>query len=178
MRRAFSAVNRGRPWVAAIGLSVVLAGCIEAQPAPSAPTAATGQAPAPSQGPSDEDEDLPPAGASPTWDEAARAEAGAVATTAMTAFARPKVDAQVWWAELSPLLTPAAATAYAGTDPRNVPVRKVTGDPVLLDDSSGYLATVEVPTDAGPYLVLLARADQGSPWLVERLAPPQDGAAP
>ncbi len=43
---------------------------------------------------------------------------------------------------------------------------------MLVDDSSAYLARVRVPTDAGPYVVLLAREGAGEAWLVERITPP------
>lgn len=125
------------------------------------------------QGHSDENEDLPTAAPYPTWDAAARAEAVAAATAAMSAFAQPAVDETTWWAELAPLLSPAAAAAYAGTDPANVPAQAVTGAARLTDDSSTYLAPVAVPTDVGAYLVLLSREGGGSPWLVERLTPPE-----
>lgn len=139
--------------------------------------AASGSAPRPPAaapgGHTDEHADLPPAEPYPTWDAAARADAVATATAAMTTFARPALDEPTWWAQLRPLLSPAAAAAYAGTDPANVPARSVTGPGTLTDDSSTYLAPVAVPTDVGSYLVLLSRAGQGSPWLVERFTPPE-----
>lgn len=131
------------------------------------------QAPPPAQGHSDEDEDLPTAQPYPTWDDAARGDALETARAAMTAFARPGVGRATWWADLGPLLSPAAATAYVGVDPANVPARAVTGDATLTEESSTYLAPVAVPTDVGAYLVLLSRQGQGSLWLVERITPPE-----
>lgn len=176
----------------ALAATVLLTGCTGQQATPSARDAAQGAAspdpaaelPAPPQppvtveGPTDEDEELPPAEPYPTWDAQAREQAVQAATAAMTAFARPQLDATRWWAELSPLLTPAAAVAYQGTDPAEVPARAVTAPGALVDDTSTYLAGVQVPTDAGPYLVLLSRDGAGAPWLVERLTPPAAAGRP
>lgn len=169
--------------VLAAGVALAVGGCSGDQPAPADPPAATSgsiraQEPPAVQGPSDQDEERPAAAPAPTWDEAARAGALAAATTAVTAFARPRADPQTWWADLAPLLTPAAAAAYAGTDPRNVPARSVTGDAVLVDDASAYLVGVQVPTDVGACTVLLSREGQGSPWLVEQLVPPESVSRP
>jgi hypothetical protein len=90
----------------------------------------------------------------------------------MTRFARPGLDQPTWWAELRPLFTPSGAVAYEGTNPARVPVRSVTGPGTLVDDTSPYLARVQVPTNAGMYVVLLARSTSDAPWLVERLTPP------
>lgn len=167
------------PCAAVFAGVLLLTGCIDGDSLPRAertipvPGGTPTQVPAQAHGHSDEDEDLPAAEPYPTWDDAARAEAVATATTAMSAFARPTLDDAIWSAELAPLLSPAAAAAYAGTDPANVPAQAVTGAATLTDDSSTYLAPVAVPTDVGAYLVLLSRQGQGSPWLVERFTPPE-----
>jgi hypothetical protein len=109
---------------------------------------------------------LPP----PTDDPASRRSAVEQATAAVTAFARPGVDPETWWAELAPLLSPAALEAYSGTDPAKVPARAVTGAAWPGESASNYLATVFVPTDAGEYAVLLVREGGDAPWLVERLS--------
>jgi hypothetical protein len=171
VRFLFLAYGRRAPCAAVLTSALLLTGCTDASPSSTTSTPPT-QAPPTAAGGSDHDEVLPEPPPSPTWDPASREEATDAATAAMTAFARPRLDAQVWWAQLSPLLTPAAAAAYAATDPRNVPARSVTGSAELVDDSSAYLALVEVPTDAGDYVVLLAREGQDDPWLVERLLPP------
>jgi hypothetical protein len=132
---------------------------------PAQPSAAAG-------GPTDQDAELGEPEVVPTWDDTARRGAVDKAEAAMTAFVRPDLDESAWWSQLSPLLTPAAQVAYAGTDPAQVPARSVVGAGRLVDESSAYLARVEVPTDIGPYLVLLSRDGQGAPWLVERLTPP------
>ena len=140
-------------------------------PAPAQPVRpAQGLDPVPGAG---QDEDLPvPEAAAPVWDAASQQSAQDTATRALTAFARPGLDETTWWADLAPLLSTTAATAYAGTDPAAVPAQVVTGPAVLFDQTSVYLAGVDVPTDAGTYRVLLSREDAGTPWLVERLTPP------
>ncbi|MFC3690350.1 hypothetical protein [Aquipuribacter hungaricus] len=114
----------------------------------------------------------------PVWDEQARADAAAAAATAVTAYAAD-LDPDSWWRGLAPLLTPTGQTAYAEADPRNVPAGALTGPPVVPTDTpSTFLVQVDVPTDVGPYGVLLARTAAGQPWLVERFLPPvSDGAA-
>jgi hypothetical protein len=109
---------------------------------------------------------LPP----PTDDPGSRRSAVEQATAAVTAFARPGVDPETWWAELAPLLSPAALEAYSGTDPAEVPAREVTGPAWPGESASSYLATVFVPTDAGEYAVLLVREGGDAPWLVERIS--------
>lgn len=109
----------------------------------------------------------------PTWDEPSRTAALEAAQVAMTAFARPSVGYDTWWAELSPLLTQRAQQDYAYVDPANVPASTVTGAGALVDESSAYVATVEVPTDAGTYTLVLTRADGQSPWLTSRFTPPE-----
>jgi len=110
----------------------------------------------------------------PTWDAASRTAALDAATKAMTAFARPDLDYDTWWKAVEPLLTQQAAEDYAYVDPVNVPARQVTGTAQLVDETSAYIAGVEVPTNAGVYTVMLSRADGGSPWLVVRFSPPEE----
>jgi len=109
----------------------------------------------------------------PTWDDIDRAAAVAAAVEAVTLFARPDVPYEQWWAELAPLMSAQAQLDYQYVDPVNVPVRAVTGDGVLVDETSASIAGVEVPTDVGTYTVTLSRADDGAPWLVERFTPPR-----
>lgn len=110
----------------------------------------------------------------PTWDDTARGAAAAAAETVMAAFARPDLDVEAWWAGVEPLLSPQAAQDYAYVDPASVPATEVTGPAVLVQDTSAYVAGVQVPTDAGDYLVVLSRADGAAPWLVERVTPPDE----
>ena len=90
----------------------------------------------------------------------------------MTAFARPELSYDDWWAQLRPHLTQEAAETYVYTDPINVPASKVTGDATVLESSSAYLALVDVGTDVGTYQVLMVRSDGAAPWLASEFAPP------
>jgi hypothetical protein len=124
-------------------------------------------------------EPLPAPLPQPTDDAPSQEAALVRGAEAVTAFARPQLDPGLWWAELSPLLSPAAAEAYAGTDPVEVPAREVTGPPRTGTSPSAFLATVFVPTDAGEYAVLLVREGGGAPWLVERITQvPPDAVDP
>ncbi|WP_123812779.1 hypothetical protein [Myceligenerans xiligouense] len=107
-----------------------------------------------------------------TWDEDIRAAARTTASAAVTAFSDVDQSADDWWKGLSPLLTPQAKAVYEDVDPRNVPVRQVTGPASVVDESSTLLTEVTVPTDVGDYTVMLVRADGGSPWLAEQIRPP------
>lgn len=107
----------------------------------------------------------------PTWDETSRNTVVAAAEKALWTFAQPGLDYDTWWAGLEPLLTPSAAVDYAHVDPANIPMREVIGKGIIVEDSSAYAATVEVPTDIGPYHVLLIRQDATAPWLVSRISP-------
>lgn len=120
-------------------------------------------------GPGDHGGSLPPPPPQPTDDAASARAALDVGTAAVTAFARPDLPPDRWWAQLRPLLTPAALEAYAGTDPAEVPARAVTGPAWSGESASPYLALTFVPTDAGEYAVLLVRDGGGAPWLVERI---------
>lgn len=90
----------------------------------------------------------------------------------MRAYARPGRSPQAWWAALRPHLSAGAQAAYTGTDPSQVPARRITGPASLTPASLPALARVAVPTDAGIYLVLLTRTP-GQQWSVERITPPE-----
>lgn len=164
-----------------VSAGLLVAGC--AQPAVTQPEAnndpsigAFEARPLPSPLPTAPDGDVvaedPAAEPSPTWDAASRTAAVENAAAVMAAFARPQADERAWWAELAPLLTLSGQDAYAFVDPANVPARQVTGEPVVVDESSGWLARVQVPTDVGVYDLLLVREDGASPWLAEQITPP------
>lgn len=105
------------------------------------------------------------------WDDQSRAAAIRAAETAMDAFARPDLDHAAWWAGLEPLLTREAATVYVDVDPANIPVHGLTGPGVIVDDTSAYVATVQIPTAAGRYNILISRRGGSAPWLVEKIRP-------
>ncbi len=166
-------------------VALTLAGCAGQGESPSTGTASTGSSgtssplaleqftPAP-QGAVDEDtgETITPQPVA-SWDAASRTAVVEAAQAAMTAFARPGLDPQTWWAELAPLLTQQGQQDYAYVDPANVPASAVTGAGSLVQDTSAYAAVVEIPTDAGVYALTLTRADAHSPWLVARFTPPE-----
>lgn len=106
------------------------------------------------------------------WDEESREAVIEAATTAMTLFARPHVDHDTWWSDLEPLLTDQARADYAYVDPAVIPAHTV-GQARLVDESSAYVAAVEVDTDVGAYTVTLIRQTGDSPWLASRFTPPE-----
>jgi len=119
------------------------------------------------------DETAPGEPVEATWDDAVRTAARDAARATMLAFAATDQTAAAWWDGLKPLLTPQAQPVYQDVDPRLVPVTEVTGDPKVTDETSTLLAEVAVPTDIGPYTVLLTRADGAAPWLAEQIRPPE-----
>ena len=166
-----------RPVVAALVLGALLglAACAtDDDPAgpgradATAPPQATATTAAP--GPGDAGHVLPPPPPHPTDDAASDQAALEVGTAAVTAFARPDLSAEQWWAGLAPLLSPAATEAYQGTDPAEVPAHAVTGPAWSGESESTFLALTFVPTDAGDYAVMLVRDGGSAPWLVERIS--------
>jgi hypothetical protein len=119
------------------------------------------------------DETAPSEPVEATWDDTVRQAARDAARATMTAFVATDKTADAWWDELEPLLTPQARPVYQDVDPRLVPVTQVTGEPEVTDETSTLLAEVAVPTDIGPYTVLLTRADGAAPWLAEQIRPPE-----
>lgn len=118
-----------------------------------------------------EEEEDHPSVPVPEANAASQTDAIAAATAAVTAFARPSLPEEQWWNELLPLLSQKGAVAYEGTLPSNIPVTAVTGAAVVLDASTDVATLVEVPTDAGAYIVTLVRGSTTEPWLAERIRP-------
>ena len=110
--------------------------------------------------------------AEPSWDAASRRAATAAGDEIMTAFARPRLSEEAWWAGLEPLLSTEARALYAAVDPANVPANAVTGKGKLLDEASAYIARVQVPTNIGRYTVVLSRDSVNAEWQGERITPP------
>lgn len=100
-----------------------------------------------------------------------QAAAIAAAEAVVTAFGQPTLPYPEWINGLYPLMTQTGAAAYEDTDPQNVPVHQVTGEPTVLDGSTDVALIVEVPTDAGPYNVSLSRPSADAPWLADRIRP-------
>jgi hypothetical protein len=111
---------------------------------------------------------------SPTWDQAAEGEATRVGFQAMVAYAQTGIDADTWYAQLAPYLTPDAQAAYKGTDPAEVPVHEV-GLTWADTPDSAYLVYVSVNTDVGTYQLMLVRESADAGWLVQRIASPPTG---
>lgn len=171
------------PLIAAACLAPLLAACsstsepLPSNPAPSSPIAVpTGLTPAPTDVPEQHDDGstgTPMPGSTLTLDEASQASAIERGQTVMSLFARRAVEATQWQADLAPYLTPQAAQAYQYVDPANVPPTKITGPVTLTPASTPLVARVSVPTDAGVYLVIMARTDESPTWLADRIMPPE-----
>lgn len=124
--------------------------------------------PAPSVPPMDTD----PASAAPTAPAAGAMSAEDAAVAVVSRYLLKGAPSQAaWWAEVAPYFAADARAAYQPTDPAAVPGSTVTGWPTRAPAVSTALATVTVPTDAGPYGVLLAVQPDGT-WAAERLILP------
>lgn len=93
------------------------------------------------------------------------------ATRIFTTWSNRKLDADAWWAQLEPLLSPAAQRAYAHTDPANIPPLKIKGKlkelPGGVPNTTAGLATyVAIPTDKGQFKMALERTEEGAPWVM------------
>lgn len=160
-----------------LAVSLLIAGCTSTPGAPAnstdVPGATASASPtgdSPHEHGSGEEEDHPTEPI-PEAGEASQTDAVAAAERVVTVFARPTLDEAQWWNELVPLLSQKGAVAYEGTLPSNVPVTAVTGPAAVLPASTEVAALVEVPTDAGPYIVTLVRDSADQPWLAERIRP-------
>lgn len=109
----------------------------------------------------------------PVWDDDSRQSAIAAADAVMRAYARPDLGFDAWWAQLQPLLDQKATADYAYMDPARIVASSVTGLGAITDETSAYVAYVDVPTNAGTYSVILSRADADSPWLASRFIVPE-----
>ena len=87
----------------------------------------------------------------------------------------PDTTADAWYEQLAGHLTVDAQAAYYGTDPAEVAASVVYDAIVAVDSLSPYLATATALTDAGGYTLLLTRTAADTPWLVERITPPDVG---
>lgn len=116
-----------------------------------------------------------PTAPSPTWDATATQQAGEAAVAATNAWLRKNVSLEVWWADASRYFADGVAQVYAPTAQSNIPGTHTIAMPTVVPRSSAYLADVVMPTDAGPYTLLLSRDPESTlpnPWLVERITPP------
>ena len=162
--------------------AVVVAGCVSTPPStpstlPATPTPIS-LSPAPATatealGDDDNHGQMRSTAPEPTADKD-RAEAVLAAEKVMVLFARTGVGADRWMKDLEPYLSAQAQQDYQGTDPANVPARKVTGRATVVATDSARLARVHVPTNAGVYLVVLSRSPSDPTWRVERITPPEE----
>jgi hypothetical protein len=92
------------------------------------------------------------------------------ALTYVRLWARPTLGRKAWHAGVQPMVTPAYAQLFAGTDPAQVPARVATGSPRLVTADMAVVVA-DVPTDAG--LIRVTVASTGGRWLIDnaRLAP-------
>ncbi|AWB88136.1 hypothetical protein [Mycetocola zhujimingii] len=109
----------------------------------------------------------------PTTAPAAEEAAAQAAVVVVETFGQPELTADAWMEAMYPVLSPKGATAYLHTDPANIPVTAVTGDPTVLTGLTATYAIVDVPTNAGVYTVTLTRDDENGAWLAERIRPKQ-----
>jgi hypothetical protein len=153
---------------------LTLTGCINTSsttPATSPSSSASSSTAAPATGnPAGPEDDatvipVPPA------DARSHSTAIAAAEHAVTTFARPNLPAGQWIDELYPLLSQTGAAAHEGTDPQNIPAHQVTGNGTVLPDATDVALLVEVPTDAGLYVVSLSRSSTDAVWLADRIRP-------
>jgi hypothetical protein len=159
-----------RPLIALALAGLALSGC-----APTTPAAQEGTMPATSAAPSTTP---PPAGGTegdivPTTPPEAEEAAAEAAVRVVQTFGQPELTAEAWMEAMYPVLSAKGATAYLHTDPANIPVTAVVGEPVVLTGLTATYAIVDVPTDAGVYTVTLTRDDESGPWLAERIRPKQ-----
>lgn len=180
----YAEASRVRQRIIAIATPIILAGALTLAACSTSP--ADGPTSVPSAGPSasaapnpsadehahsDAEEHDHPSVPIPEANPTSQGDALTAATAAVAAFARPSIPEEQWWNELLPLLSQKGAVAYEGTLPSNIPVTTVTGSAVVLDASTDVATLVEVPTDAGPYIVTLVRGSTDEPWLAERIRP-------
>lgn len=111
----------------------------------------------------------------PEWDVSSRESAVKAGEEAMRLFARPALEQDTWWKEISPHMNDVARKDYAYVQPESIPASKVTGAGKLIEEGSAYVANIEVPTNAGIYVVILNRVDADSPWKIARYVPPEQG---
>lgn len=93
------------------------------------------------------------------------------ATEIMTLYARPDVDAGAWFADLQPLLSERAGTAYVYVDPANIEPTAIAGDARFEGQPNEFYAVVMVPMNTGDWRIELERLDPAAAWLADRIEP-------
>lgn len=139
-----------------------------APPSPSTPSPAPVTEPAPSTAPNIHVSSPPVAATEQSRENALATASGFVADWL-------DQGAEGWWSRLEDRMTPAAADVYT-VDPAAIPPgHTIAEEPPasIIGDPSEIYCLIEVPTTRGAYEVTLIRARPGSPWLVDRIIPPE-----
>lgn len=98
---------------------------------------------------------------------------GRLASLFVSGFARPTIPADVWQADLAPLVTRDYAEALAVIDPASLPPERVTGAPEEDTETPTPDAAVwHVPTDLGGVQVTTVLVD--GRWKVDSAMPVDD----
>lgn len=97
------------------------------------------------------------------------AQAEAAAAKVFAAWSDRALDYNRWWAQLSPLLSTGAQSAYEYTNPAEIPALTVTGPLTVTTAAQGPAAApgganVRVPTSRGVFIVQLEHWD--GQWLM------------
>lgn len=101
------------------------------------------------------------------------------ATEFATAWARPDLTQEQWWAGVSPWCARQLAPILRTTDHARIPARKVTGAPQLLGQRETGQLRYTVPTDAGPLkLTIIAEDGSWKVWTKKLIGSDQDAYAP
>ncbi|GAA4259809.1 hypothetical protein [Dactylosporangium darangshiense] len=87
-----------------------------------------------------------------------------------TAWARPDLSQQQWYAGVARTAAPAFAARLASVDPSRVPATRITGAPTVTAATASSVVA-DVGTDAGPITVTCARYE--GRWLVVDVQPPE-----
>jgi hypothetical protein len=107
----------------------------------------------------------------PEASDSAEDSAVAAAEKVVRTYAQPKLSADAWARQMTPLLSQSGAVAYEGQDPTTIPATKVTGRGKIVDGATDVALNVLVPTDAGEYDVALSRSGDNTPWLANEVRP-------
>lgn len=97
-----------------------------------------------------------------------------IATAALTAYCSTDREQDEWKAGLEPYLSPRGRSVYSNTDVSRInacTVKEPVGDPETDGNLRQY---VTIGTDAGEWLVTLARDAESDPWRVDAFTPPPE----
>lgn len=100
----------------------------------------------------------------------------AAAVQVMADYSKVGRPQSEWFKALAPQLTTAYAEDAQYIQPSRLPVRKVTGSPVVVPAAvrDGYQLRVRFSTNAGPWVVVMTRNGPAAPWLAANVVPEGD----